>query len=216
MKKNNLVGHRFNRLVVVADGGRCKKQNVLWLCRCDCGGETRAFAYDLRAGKVKSCGCYNRDIGKNIKHGHARKGVKRDPLYSVWASMLQRCSNPSGKTWQHYGLRGITVCERWRKSFENFLEDMGERPSPEHSIDRIDVNGNYEPSNCRWATRDEQSLNKRSTVLVTVGDVTKPLKAWVTELGVTKQCIYYWVKKGLSYAAAVERILSKSQGQGAA
>ena len=213
VKKNELIGLKFQRLMVIADGGRCKKQNILWLCRCDCGNETTVRGYDLKSGKVKSCGCYNREKQSNLKHGQAGSGKKRNPVYSIWASLIQRCVNPNDRSWKHYGGRGIAVCDRWRESFENFLADMGERPTPKHSIDRIDVNGNYEPGNCRWATVSEQNLNRRNNTLITVGDVTKPLKLWVDDLGVTQQCVYYWIKKGLSYGGAIERILSKKQSQ---
>lgn len=212
MKPNNLVGERFSRLVVVADGGRCPRKNVLWKCVCDCGNETLAFAYDLRAGKVKSCGCYAREPGRNATHGHAGKGKNRNPIYSVWASMVQRCTNPKDRNWKHYGARGITVCDAWR-SFPAFYSDMGDPPTDNHTLERIDNGRGYDVGNCKWATRIEQARNKRSTVLVTVNGKTQALCDWADELGISRQGLYYWTKKGLSYGDAIERILSKKSSQ---
>jgi hypothetical protein len=105
----------------------------------------------------------------NFKHG-----LSKDPIYRVWRSMISRCTNPNQACWRNYGGRGILVCDRWN-SFENFIEDMGPRPSPQHSIDRIDVNGDYEPNNCRWATKEEQSANRRDNKLVTFRGELIPL-----------------------------------------
>lgn len=210
MKPNNLLGQRFCRLIVVADGGRCNKRNILWLCRCDCGGETTAYAYDLRSGRVKSCGCYNREGSKRVTHGQAGRLNGRSPTYNIWAEMVQRCTNPKSRSWPHYGGRGVTLCDRWRK-FENFWEDMGDRPQGK-SLDRIDNNGGYSPGNCRWADTHTQTRNKRNNVFVTVRGVTHCLADWCRHLGVSKQAIYYWVKKGLTYEAAIERVISKNKG----
>jgi hypothetical protein len=115
---------------------------------------------NLRSGDVRSCGCLQREIiaRRNRTHGHSVRGAET-PTYRSWKAMHTRCTNPNPSTWAHYGGRGIEICERWR-SFESFLEDMGERPEGT-SIDRIDVDGNYEPGNCRWATPTEQRANRR-------------------------------------------------------
>jgi hypothetical protein len=137
------------------------RHGLSWVCLCSCGKEVVARSDNLISGRQVSCGCYN-DRRKRlaIKHGHSRNG-QRSSEYISWHMMLQRCNNPNTPCYEDYGGRGIKVCERWRK-FENFLEDMGKKPDPKMTIDRVDVNGNYEPTNCCWATRKQQRANQRS------------------------------------------------------
>jgi hypothetical protein len=154
MKLIDLTGQRFGRLVVLARGANvivCGCSRVTWLCLCDCGKEKPVFGAHLRNGDAKSCACGL--LG--FTHGKSRT-----PEYLAWQSLNYRCNNPNNASFPDYGGRGISVCERW-SDFPNFLSDMGTRPSPLHSLDRIDNDGNYEPSNCRWATAQEQQRNKR-------------------------------------------------------
>lgn len=158
-----MIGQRFGRLVVVAVAPSTPNGRYVE-CECDCGSRKPARCSDLKRGKITSCGCYQRQCAAALKasHGHAAGGPT--PTYVTWKAIVARCSNENNPNWSKYGGRGIGVCERWRQSFQSFLEDMGERPEST-SIDRIDVNGAYEPTNCRWATIEAQNQNRRSTRL---------------------------------------------------
>lgn len=160
----NLSGQTFGRLTVLQDTGRRDDAGrVIWSCSCECGNERDAVGRDLTSGRTTSCGCKKSERAKSAatKHGGASH-VQRSPEYRSWASMVQRCTNPKYHRWDRYGGRGITVCERWRGSFEDFLADMGPRPEGT-SLDRFqNPDGNYEPGNCRWATRAEQRNNRGS------------------------------------------------------
>ena len=155
----DLVGERFGRLTVQSFAEK-RGARRLWNCACDCGNAHKASTSDLRYGSVQSCGCLLAGpTAANVTHGH-NVGRKHSKTYSSYRAMLERCNNPTNKRYRDYGGRGITVCERWLACFENFLDDMGERPE-DKTLDRIEVNGNYEPGNCRWATALEQHLNQR-------------------------------------------------------
>jgi hypothetical protein len=164
MPRIDLTGQRFGRLVTIcATSERAVGGSILWRCRCDCGTNVNASCANLRRGAVASCGCLQRDWTKsgkaNFKHGYAHSGAESSE-FNIWCTMKARCFNPNSEKFPDYGGRGITVCERWLNSFENFLADMGPRPEGK-TLDREQVNGNYEPGNCRWATPKEQRANQR-------------------------------------------------------
>jgi hypothetical protein len=161
VKRVDMTGRVFGRLTALEPVGR-RGTNVTWRCRCECGTEVVAAGNDMRAGLKQSCGCLRRELAKRTEHGHM-VGKKPSPTYSSWRAMLKRCYSPRNRSYADYGGRGIIVCERWR-SFEPFLSDMGDRPEGT-SLDRIDVNGNYEPGNCRWLAVGQQQWNRRCSVL---------------------------------------------------
>ena len=153
--KISLIGRTFGRLKVIADANPKGRQQCS-LCLCQCGKTKIIINGSLKRGDTQSCGCRFRDA--HFKHGHARNG-KEHPLYRTWLTMWQRCTNSNIACWMRYGGRGIRVCDRWR-NFQNFLSDMGGRPHG-RTLDRIDGDGHYDPSNCRWATAKEQTENRK-------------------------------------------------------
>lgn len=151
----NLVGKQFGKLIVLSLAGRGKRSEMRWNCLCECGGELAVRGSSLTSGNTSSCGCCGA-----LKRTHGLSGT---PTYRAWVQMHTRCYNTNYRFYHRHGGRGISVCERWH-TFENFFADMGERPSPDHSLDRKDNDGNYEPGNCRWATRVEQAQNSRNVL----------------------------------------------------
>lgn len=196
MPSTNMSGRKFGRWTVVGvEPERCGL-HLQWLCECACGVRRLVYGSSLRQGRSTSCGCLVREKGSirarraaaaRPQHGFSGRHNTR-PVYRVWAAMKRRCLNPKVREFARYGGRGITVCARWME-FENFLADMGE-PHPGMSIDRINVDGNYEPGNCRWATATEQSRNQRSNRMLTIDGETLCVAAWAERSGVNKGAVY--------------------------
>jgi hypothetical protein len=161
-----LVGERFGRLVVTPNS-QLIDGRFYHIARCDCGGSTKVKPSDLRGGRYVSCGCERReklDKGLHRTHGHW-DGRKPSSEWNAWHHMMSRCYDLDNPRYIDWGGRGIKVCKRWRESFEAFLEDMGPKPKPELVLDRIDNDGHYEPTNCRWATKSQSQKNRRPFVV---------------------------------------------------
>jgi hypothetical protein len=179
-----MQGRTFGRLTVIKRVPAPKNDTgYWWLCRCVCGTIHRAAGFLLRKGSTRSCGCLRREVAAAVqrkrmtRHGHTKHNQKPTGEYRAWVEMRQRCLNTNKGGYAGYGGRGIRICRRWSR-FENFLADMGSRPTTKHSLDRKNNEKGYTPSNCRWATARQQQRNKRDTRRVTLFGVTKPLIAW--------------------------------------
>lgn len=197
----DIKGLRFSRLVACdyMDHGK-------WSCMCDCGEPTVVHGADLRRGKVKSCGCLQLEVAKT---GDCRRqhGMSETPEYGTYKSMLNRCANPLARGYHRYGGRGIKVCDRWLESFENFFADMGIRPKAT-TIDRIDVNGDYKPENCRWASAEVQAANTTTAILITALGETMPIGAWARKLGMSDKALRYRLTR-MTPEEAITRPLRK-------
>lgn len=180
-------GQRFGRWLVLKYA-RTVKKTAFFLCRCDCGKEVEVRGDNLRRGRSISCGCYRRDITPTT--APYKHGLSNTPEHSAWHGMIRRCYNPSFKHYKNYGGRGITVCDRWKNSYEAFWADMGPRPSPKHSLDRIDNNGNYEPQNCRWVTHEVQCRNTRRNRWLEYNGERRTLADWADHLKIKPQTLH--------------------------
>lgn len=194
----DLTGQRFGRLLVLGYAGSTSAKQSRWLCRCDCGQETTVTRQLLTDGKTSSCGCFQRENSSLI---HKKHGMKNTPEYRSWKAMRVRCNNPNIAQYKDYGGRGIKVCQRWNE-FLDFLADMGRKPTPKHSLDRIDVNANYScghcnqcvqngwSANCRWATRLQQNNNARSNRNFTYQGETLNVAQWARRSGISESLLY--------------------------
>lgn len=205
--KIDLTGKTFTRLTVIGFDRTEKANNrsfVRWLVRCTCGKEFSLRAGALSSGNTKSCGCLHRErASERIAKRNATHKKTDTPTWRSWSAMFTRCENKNAKTYKDYGARGISVCERWRK-FENFLADMGERPQGT-SIDRFpNIDGNYEPGNCRWATITEQNRNKRDTRKIEINGETRSFGEWADHFQIPRSRAYARVYRGWSAEKALE------------
>lgn len=177
----------FGRLMVIKYAGKkllAGRYRNMWECQCSCGKITIVKVDHLTTGRVESCGCLQQELFNNITHN-----MSNSEEYSSYQMMMDRCYNPNNISYKNYGGRGIKVCDRWFKQPENFLNDMGPKPTPQHSIERKDNNGDYSPENCEWATRDQQNNNQRSNIKITAHGKTQTAAQWAKELSISAHII---------------------------
>lgn len=197
-----MIDERYGRWTVVAAAFSDANNKKMFKCVCDCGAIAEVRGSELLNGLSASCGCYRRDLATS--HGDAYS-----PEYSIWGLMRQRCENPNSPNYHNYGGRGIAVCPEWNR-YERFLKDMGRRPSDQHSIERRDVNGNYEPTNCYWATMDVQANNKRTSHQYTMFGVDKTATQWARELDVPAYKLRHLLSQNKTMEDAVQILSGKS------
>lgn len=199
----DLCGIRFGKVVVVERAGSTSAGQATWKCQCDCGIEKAIRGADLRNGHTTSCGCYGQMIrsaaGVKARNGH---GMSRKPIYAVWSAMKERCQNTHHRYYKDYGGRGIKVCERWEK-FENFFADMGDVPTG-LTLDRYpNNNGNYDPTNCRWSTWEQQQNNRRDTIKIKFDGETLSVAQWARRIGISAAGLRYRLSNDWPMAMAL-------------
>lgn len=204
MKLISLVGQKYGKLTVLARHECNTKSNKpLWVCKCECGNISIVDGSRLKSGNTKSCGCLMLQVakenGKKCKHG-----MKGSRIYEIWHGIKARCYNPNNKDFKNYGARGVTVCTQWKNDFEAFYNWATTHGYAEGlTIDRIDNDGNYEPSNCRWVSTREQNRNKRNIVWLEYNGATKTLSEWSRETGISVSVISNRLKRGWSIEDAL-------------
>lgn len=196
----DLSGEKFGRLTVSFRLPNSSYGAVMWMCKCDCGNSHVASGKNLKWGNVKSCKCLARDLSSVRERTH---GMSFSPEFKSWSSMKDRCLRKTNHNYHNYGARGITVCDRWINSFENFYKDMGERPAGK-TLDRFPNNsGNYEPGNCRWATPSEQLSNTRNSVIYSANGITDCLSGWARRIGIHKKTLRIRISSGWPIELAI-------------
>lgn len=214
LKKSNridLIGQKFGRLTVISFH-ELERGDTYFNCLCDCGREVVVKGQDLKRGSTKSCGC----LKETFEPSNKTHGMSKTRLFKIWNGMKQRCYNPNNEKYPIYGGRGITVCPEWigEQGFQNFYDwSMGNGYTENLTIDRIDTNGNYEPSNCKWSTLKEQANNTRSTVFLTYKGETKPVSEWSEITGIRQDTLTYRKRHGWTDEECIEIPLNKTKGK---
>lgn len=199
----DLTGKRFGRLIVIKKIGRVG-HDTAWECKCDCGNLHNARSGDLKCGNVSSCGCLRKEVAKNKQYKH---GLSDKKLYYVWKSMIRRCYNTKESHYSSYGGRGIKVCDAWKSDCKPFYEwALSSGYAEGLSIDRINVDGNYEPSNCQWISMLKQQFNKRNNHTLTYDGKTQTITEWALEIGVKQKTLLSRIN---DYGWSVERALTE-------
>lgn len=190
----DLTGQKFNKLTVI---GIASRNPLYWKCRCDCGNTVNVRTSNLKRGMVKSCGCLHHK-------GNPKHHLSNTRIYRIYKKMMRRCYSPDEPAYKNYGARGISVCDEWKESVENFFEwSIANGYSNELTIDRIDNDGDYCPSNCRWTTAKIQNMNRRSNIDITINGKTKTLTEWACQFGVPYKRVYARIQSGWSVLDAL-------------
>lgn len=190
----DLTGQRFGKLTVIEFAGHAPNRKTLWKCKCDCGNETLVKTNALRSGATKSCGCL---VPVASGDTHRKHGMSESRLYRIWRGMKARCLNPNVLCFPNYGGRGITVCAEWTDSFDPFRDwALANGYRDNLTIDRIDVNGNYCPDNCRWVSMKTQCENRSNNNLLKLDGETQPVSVWAERIGVSADLLYSRKRKG--------------------
>jgi hypothetical protein len=191
----DLSGDRYGRLIVTSFFGMIagNRPEKLWVCTCDCGNIIKVRQNNLRSGHTQSCGCYKEE---RISESNKKHGMRNCPEYAAWCSMKGRCLNPNNKKYPRYGGRGIAVCKRWLNSFEDFYLDVGKRPNSSYTLERINLDGNYCPENCKWATHAEQNRNYSRNVYIEYEGRKMCLQDWANEVGIGVHTLRYRIRSG--------------------
>lgn len=190
----DLTGKKFTRLTVIARHGSTKSKKAVWLCQCECGGKTKVTSQMLTSGRTKSCGCLHKE---QLSAGHSTHCLSKTRLHKAWCNMKTRCYNQNNKDYSRYGGRGIIMCDEWKNDFVSFYNwaiingynDM-------LTLDRIDNNGNYEPSNCRWITMQKQCNNRHSNHMITYNGETHTISEWSEIVGMSRDALVSRLRRG--------------------
>ena len=199
-KFQDITGQKFDKLLVISKSH--SNNGVFWLCKCDCGNSKIVFSGHLKGNGPKSCGCVRKK--KSIIIDGASEGFTKHDLYQTWVDINHRCYSKKDKAYKNYGGRGIIMCDSWRNSIKCFIEDMGNKPTPDHSIDRIENNGNYTKENCKWSTSTEQNNNRRDTSdRFIVNGIAKTINEWEIQMNLSGKTIRSRIIRGWSEEDAI-------------
>lgn len=189
----DMTGKRYGRLRALSLVGPGPSRGMIWSFACDCGRRFNASGNEVRRGGITQCPeCATASRVRD----HSTHGMSKSDEYRIWMAIKNRCLNPNAEAYEYYGGRGIKICERWRVSFLHFMEDMGMRPTKKHTVERVNNDGNYDPKNCVWATRKEQSNNKRNNRIICIGGLEKTLAQWAHETGINEATIRARIMRG--------------------
>lgn len=199
----DLTGQKFNRLLVLYKTSKSKSGHYYWLCKCDCGKEKEILGTHLIQGNIKSCGCYNSELAS--KRAKMKQKIPNKRLSHIWQSMKQRCYDENSISYKNYGKRGITICNEWLNNPTNFYDwAMANGYRENLTIDRIDVNGNYEPNNCRWVIWKKQCENKRNNVIIEYNGEKECVSYFIKKYNLNEFAIYDRLRRGWSIKDAIE------------